>query len=744
MPRATTPTEVKAVQDLEVELKKRGLEVPLTMQPCGDLQSTLFRFLKARKFDVDLAADMIENSMKWRQENDIDNILSKFLPDGKDAIIRRYLPAGFLGFDKAGQPVWMEHAAAIDVTSMEAEGITLEDYVFYHVRSMEYLVNVKYAEASKLAGHQVDTHCVVLDLAGLRMGQLTKDTIKMFKGLSTVYQDHYPELMTRMFLVNIPMIFSAVWRILSMFVDDRVKAKIRFLRKADLYVLHEFVERDVLPEGLGGRNPNQMLSDKLGYVPESLLAVDTEIRRRQGLGAISLPPDGFAPPGPFLSIEEEEAVAATSAPEFSPRQPQDLGAFSMPAPLSGAGRPPMASWHLAQVSVPVGVQPLSRGQSLRRSGSLGAGSHALALEEAKATIAMLSQSLSTVSRKELSMASQTPKIVETPLSSRAPPIACASHLIIDLGVSPRPAVSPFALTAAEDTPRGGLVSPETRAMEMIGQLRRTESSPGVDKLAEENPAWWSFSSGKRDRPRPSFSQRRSRRRQRKARLGEAPKHGMHSGKQSKLKGEEFDTQRISRKHRWLCFGRPGVVHDSESEDVSETEAEPASPMAHTNLAAMDDAMELAPLEKQSSLKRLSVAAAAPLARLSRQFSIKAGFSAPTPHLEERLPRVQQSKQNAAGWGDLQTVGRYASAPSVIPDGMSSQQNGVLGPPPVVTSSARKRTSHERQPALALITSGEMAAPATPLGRESAPVGYTPRLRGDACLRPAVSKKGAAN
>ena len=33
-----------------------------------------------------------------------------------------------------GQPVWMEHAAAIDVTSMEAEGITLEDYVFYHVR----------------------------------------------------------------------------------------------------------------------------------------------------------------------------------------------------------------------------------------------------------------------------------------------------------------------------------------------------------------------------------------------------------------------------------------------------------------------------------------------------------------------------------------------------------------------------------------------------------------------------------
>ncbi len=33
-----------------------------------------------------------------------------------------------------GQPVWMEHAAAIDVVGMEAAGVTLEDYVFYQVR----------------------------------------------------------------------------------------------------------------------------------------------------------------------------------------------------------------------------------------------------------------------------------------------------------------------------------------------------------------------------------------------------------------------------------------------------------------------------------------------------------------------------------------------------------------------------------------------------------------------------------
>lgn len=70
--------------------------------------------------------------------------------------------------------------------------------------------------------------------------------------------------MSRMFLVNIPLMFAAVWKVLQMFVDDRVKAKIRFLRKADFHILHEFVDRDSLPESLGGKAKERLLSDKQG------------------------------------------------------------------------------------------------------------------------------------------------------------------------------------------------------------------------------------------------------------------------------------------------------------------------------------------------------------------------------------------------------------------------------------------------------------------------------------------------
>ena len=93
--------------------------------------------------------------------------------------------------------MWMEHAAAIDVPGMEAAGISLEDFVYYHCRAsahcgccnhastrhicrrrmccqllpnemlytlqaMEYMVNCKYVEATEKCGHPVDSHCVIL------------------------------------------------------------------------------------------------------------------------------------------------------------------------------------------------------------------------------------------------------------------------------------------------------------------------------------------------------------------------------------------------------------------------------------------------------------------------------------------------------------------------------------------------------------------------------------------------------
>ena len=96
-----------------------------------------------------------------------------------------------------------------------------------------------------------------------------------------------------MFLVNIPLVFAAVWRVLQMFVDDRVKAKIRFLRKADLGTLHEFIDRDLLPENLGGKFSGRVLSDKTGLLqtPKPAAATPEQLTAamQEGLGGFPEP-----------------------------------------------------------------------------------------------------------------------------------------------------------------------------------------------------------------------------------------------------------------------------------------------------------------------------------------------------------------------------------------------------------------------------------------------------------------------
>ena len=71
------------------------------------------------------------------------------------------------------------------------------------------------------------------------------------------------ELMCRMFIVNIPFVFSAIWRVAQLIIDDRVKAKIRFLKHSELGQLYEFIDPDQLPVSLGGHR-RHVLTDHTG------------------------------------------------------------------------------------------------------------------------------------------------------------------------------------------------------------------------------------------------------------------------------------------------------------------------------------------------------------------------------------------------------------------------------------------------------------------------------------------------
>lgn len=60
---------------------------------------TLLRFLKARKFDIDLATEMFVNSAAWRKSFGAEDIMDTFTFDEVDSFIEFY-PQGYHKTDK--------------------------------------------------------------------------------------------------------------------------------------------------------------------------------------------------------------------------------------------------------------------------------------------------------------------------------------------------------------------------------------------------------------------------------------------------------------------------------------------------------------------------------------------------------------------------------------------------------------------------------------------------------------------
>jgi len=74
----------------------------------------LLRFCRARKFDYEKVQKMFDDFMKWRQENDIDNIATLDISPMKE-IERNYLPHNYYCIDKEGRSVYIERYKDFDL-----------------------------------------------------------------------------------------------------------------------------------------------------------------------------------------------------------------------------------------------------------------------------------------------------------------------------------------------------------------------------------------------------------------------------------------------------------------------------------------------------------------------------------------------------------------------------------------------------------------------------------------------------
>jgi len=77
----------------------------------------------------------------------------------------------------------------------------------------------------------------------------TKDFVKI---AAKIGQDYYPEMLGRMFIVNTPFTFKAIWSFVKPFLDEKTSKKISLEGSSYQKKLLELVDKENLPAALGG------------------------------------------------------------------------------------------------------------------------------------------------------------------------------------------------------------------------------------------------------------------------------------------------------------------------------------------------------------------------------------------------------------------------------------------------------------------------------------------------------------
>ncbi|CAM8941181.1 unnamed protein product [Rhodiola kirilowii] len=233
----------EAVKQLKllIDAVEEPLKITFQHMHQGYPVETLIRFLKARDWNVAKANKMIVDTLNWRLENGIDHILEKpIVPRDLYKSVRDTQLVGFSGYTREGLPV-----ISIGVGLSTFDKASVNYYVQSHIQINEYRDRVVLPSATKKYGKYVGTSVKVLDMTGLRLSALNH--IKLMTVISSIDDLNYPEKTDTYYIVNVPYIFSACWKVVKPLLQERTRRKVQVLQGCGRDELLKIMDYSSLP-----------------------------------------------------------------------------------------------------------------------------------------------------------------------------------------------------------------------------------------------------------------------------------------------------------------------------------------------------------------------------------------------------------------------------------------------------------------------------------------------------------------
>jgi hypothetical protein len=149
-----------------------------------------------------------------------------------------------------GRPVYIEHYGKIDLNAMYK--ITTADRMLQNlVVEYEKVSDPRLPACSRKAGKLLETCCTIMDMKGVGVSRIPS-VYGYVKQASAISQDHYPERLGKLYIINAPWGFSGAFNFVKGFLDPVTVAKIHVLGGGYEKELLGQIPAENLPKALGG------------------------------------------------------------------------------------------------------------------------------------------------------------------------------------------------------------------------------------------------------------------------------------------------------------------------------------------------------------------------------------------------------------------------------------------------------------------------------------------------------------
>jgi uncharacterized protein YeeX (DUF496 family) len=186
-----TPEELTAIERIRVQLSAENVTHPFS-------NTAILRFLRGRKNDEAKATKGLVKHLEWRQQNNVDSITAESMP--VELPKRKFLTEGR---DKEGRPI-----ASIISRHHNKDDRNIDEVRNYILYSLENIMKNTKPDEERMV--------ILFDLSEFSLTCMDFEVVQL---LITTMQYNYPQSLAYALIVNAPLLFTACWSVIKMWID---------------------------------------------------------------------------------------------------------------------------------------------------------------------------------------------------------------------------------------------------------------------------------------------------------------------------------------------------------------------------------------------------------------------------------------------------------------------------------------------------------------------------------------------